>query len=89
MFYVKEGYTLDVFDKDGNEFLDDLKDIKSFETLQEAHDFVGYLISTKPQNSYVRGIIGKKFLGFDYGSWSHFYFIVSDDKLKYEDIYRN
>ena len=89
MYYVKEGISLDVMDKDGNEHFDKLKLIKEFDNVRDAHNYVSDLISMKPQTSYVRGIMGKRFVGFDYGSWSHFYFIVSDDNLDYAEIYKD
>lgn len=88
MFYVQEGVGA-VYIKETGEDKDfkHLSLIKKFNTYKEAESFVFSLINEKHQNYYTRMIMGKRYIGFDYGSWSHFYFITSDEDLKYEELY--
>lgn len=88
MFKVQEGYhSLHVDEKGDEKDFSSLSLIKEFKSYQEAETYVSSLINEKPQTYYVRMIIGKRYVGFDYGSWSHFYFITSDELLNYEELY--
>lgn len=88
MYKVKEGYNSPHIEEKGDEKdFSSLSLIKEFDSYQEAETYVGSLINEKPQTHYVRMIIGKRYVGFDYGSWSHFYFITSDEPLNYEELY--
>lgn len=88
MYKVKEGYNSPHIEERGDEKdFSSLSLIKEFDSYQEAETYVGSLINDKPQTQYVRMIIGKRYVGFDYGSWSHFYFITSDEPLNYEELY--
>lgn len=67
---------------------DDKKFIKEFDTLKEAYDYVYELIDNLDRKVYyVRLICGENNLRFDYGSWSHFYDIESENKIDYSEIY--
>ena len=88
MFKVQEGYhSPHITEKGDEKDFSSLSLIKEFKSYQEAETYVISLINEKPQNNYVRLLIGKRYVGFDYGSWSHFYFITSDEPLNYEDLY--
>lgn len=88
MYKVKEGYNSPHIEEKGDEKdFSSLSLIKEFDSYQEAETYVGSLINEKPQTQYVRMIIGKRYVGFDYGSWSNFYFITSDEPLNYEELY--
>lgn len=88
MFKVQEGYHSPHIEEKGDEKdFSSLSLIKEFDSYQEAERYVGCLINKKPQTHYVRMIIGKRYVGFDYGSWSHFYFVTSDESLNYEELY--
>lgn len=88
MFKVQEGYHSPHIEEKGDEKdFSSLSLIKEFDSYQEAEKYVGGLINEKPQTHYVHMIIGKRYVGFDYGSWSHFYFITSDEPLNYEELY--
>ena len=88
MYKVKEGYNSPHIEEKGDDKdFSSLSLIKEFDSYQEAETYVGSLINDKPQTQYVRMIIGKRYVGFDYGSWSHFYFITSDEPLNYEELY--
>lgn len=88
MFKVQEGYHSPHIEEKGDEKdFSSLSLIKVFDSYQEAERYVGGLINEKPQTHYVRMIIGKRYVGFDYGSWSHFYFVTSDEPLNYEELY--
>lgn len=87
MYYVQEGTSLQKI-IDSNEDFNSLNLIKTFDNLTDAWIHVCLLINLKPKTSFVGTVIGKQFVGFDYGSWSHFYFITSDTKLDYSLIYK-
>lgn len=88
MFKVQEGYHSPHIEEKGDEKdFSSLSLINEFDSYQEAERYVGGLINKKPQTHYVRMIIGKRYVGFDYGSWSHFYFVTSDEPLNYEELY--
>lgn len=88
MYKVQEGYhSPHITEKGDEKDFSSLSLIKEFKSYQQAERYVGGLINKKPQTHYVRMIIGKRYVGFDYGSWSHFYFITSDEPLNYEELY--
>lgn len=88
MFKVQEGYHSPHIEEKGDEKdFSSLSLIKEFKSYQDAERYVSGLINKKPQTHYVRLLIGKRYVGFDYGSWSHFYFITSDEPLNYEELY--
>lgn len=88
MYKVQEGYHSPHIEEKGDEKdFSSLSLIKEFKSYQEAETYVWSLMREKPQTHYVRMIIGKRYVGFDYGSWSHFYFITSDESLNYEELY--
>lgn len=88
MYKVQEGYHSPHIEEKGDEKdFSSLSLIKEFKSYQKAETYVWSLIREKPQTHYVRLLIGKRYVGFDYGSWSHFYFITSDEPLNYEELY--